>query len=326
MFSKIKIQNLCIAIGIIALGIMVYSIEIETIIENLKKTKWWIVPILSIWILVYILNTLSALLIINHIEELKKIGFIKLYKITLSTFAINTATPMGLIGGEPYKIIELSPYLGSNKATSSVILYSAMHFLAHFLFWMFAIIITLTTIPLNTFWNISLIILFVICTLLFYFTIKGCKRGFVNNILRIVNKIPFLTKIITKFIQKNRSNIQTIDIHIKELHSSSPKTFYGTLLIEWVARILSCAELYILFIAYQTNATFLDCILILAFTSLFANLLFFMPLQIGTREGGFIISMKLIGLSPSLAITISIITRIRELIWMLIGIILIKIK
>lgn len=326
MHNKSKIQNLFLLIGTIAFVLMIYKIGIGTITDNLLKIEWWIIPILCLWILVYLLNTLSGLLIINNLEDLRRIGFFQLYKITLSTFAINTATPMGLIGGEPYKIIELSPYLGSNKATSSVILFSAMHFLAHFIFWMLSITLTLVIIPLDLTWKIALSISFIICLLLFKLTLKGCKKGIINSIFKSIKRLPLLEHIVTKFIEKNKNNIQIIDTQIRGLQNNNPKIFYGTLMIELVARIISCAELYFLFIAYQTPINFIYCILIMAFTSLLANILFFMPLQIGTREAGFILSMKLLGLSPTLAITISIVTRIRELFWMIIGIILIKIK
>lgn len=326
MHNKSKIQNLFLLIGTIAFVLMIYKIGIGTITDNLLKIEWWIIPILCLWILVYLLNTLSGLMIINNLEDLRRIGFFQLYKITLSTFAINTATPMGLIGGEPYKIIELSPYLGSNKATSSVILFSAMHFLAHFIFWMLSITLTLVIIPLDLTWKIALSISFIICLLLFKLTLKGCKKGIINSIFKSIKRLPLLEHIVTKFIEKNKNNIQIIDTQIRGLQNNNPKIFYGTLMIELVARIISCAELYFLFIAYQTPINFIYCILIMAFTSLLANILFFMPLQIGTREAGFILSMKLLGLSPTLAITISIVTRIRELFWMIIGIILIKIK
>lgn len=326
MHNKSKIQNLFLLIGTIAFVLMIYKIGIGTITDNLLKIEWWIIPILCLWIFVYLLNTLSGLMIINNLEDLRRIGFFQLYKITLSTFAINTATPMGLIGGEPYKIIELSPYLGSNKATSSVILFSAMHFLAHFIFWMLSITLTLVIIPLDLTWKIALSISFIICLLLFKLTLKGCKKGIINSIFKSIKRLPLLEHIVTKFIEKNKNNIQIIDTQIRGLQNNNPKIFYGTLMIELVARIISCAELYFLFIAYQTPINFIYCILIMAFTSLLANILFFMPLQIGTREAGFILSMKLLGLSPTLAITISIITRIRELFWMIIGIILIKIK
>lgn len=70
--------------------------------------------------------------------------------------------------------------------------------------------------------------------------------------------------------------------------------------------------------------TFLHSILILAFTTLFANLIGFLPMQIGVQEGGFVISIAALGLSAALGIFVSIICRVREIIWILIGILLIK--
>ena len=71
--------------------------------------------------------------------------------------------------------------------------------------------------------------------------------------------------------------------------------------------------------------TFVYAFLILSFTSLFANLLFFLPLQLGGREGGFAMSVAQMGMTADIGMFISIICRVRELFWTAIGLLLMKV-
>ena len=64
----------------------------------------------------------------------------------------------------------------------------------------------------------------------------------------------------------------------------------------------------------------------LSFTTLFANLIGFLPMQLGVQEGGFVLSIAALGLSAALGIFVSIICRVREIIWIIVGILLMKIK
>ena len=54
-------------------------------------------------------------------------------------------------------------------------------------------------------------------------------------------------------------------------------------------------------------------------------LIFFFPMQLGAREGGLALAVDGLHMSPALGVYVGLITRIRELLWIAIGMALIKI-
>ena len=69
----------------------------------------------------------------------------------------------------------------------------------------------------------------------------------------------------------------------------------------------------------------LHCCLIAAFSSLLANLLFFLPMQLGGREGGFALAVGGLSLSGAYGVYAALITRVREMVWIVIGLALMKV-
>ena len=123
----------------------------------------------------------------------------------------------------------------------------------------------------------------------------------------------------------HRDNLDHIDQQIAALHNQNPKTFFSAVMSEFTCRVCSALEIYFVLRVLMTDVSYFDCILILAFTTLFANMLFFMPLQLGGREGGFLMSVKGLAMSTDAAILVALLVRIRELIWTAIGLLLIKV-
>ena len=159
-----------------------------------------------------------------------------------------------------------------------------------------------------------------------YFFYKGYKNGLIVKLYKLLFYIPVAKKYAHKFYDKNVESMEQVDRNIAYLHAQ-PKAFYTSLLYEYLARVINSLEFYFILLAFGAPVTFVDAILVLAFSSLMGNILFFFPMQMGAREGGLAIIIKILGYPGGLGLGVfsSFFTRIRELVWIFIGVGLVKI-
>lgn len=332
---KNKTRNIFFAFGLIAIVAMLFTFKVSftQLWRDITHAGYWLVAILALWTGLYVMNTLTWRTIIRGSGDCP-VSFWKLLKITITGFALNYATPAGLMGGEPYKIMEMKPYIGTQRATSSVLLFAMMHIFSHFCFWATSIVVYAALawagfLGLDFGMGVVLVFMLAFCACGIYMFMRGYKHGLVMKLLIMLGKLPGLKRKMTAIKEKHEPDLKKIDMQIAQLHTQNKKSFYASFALEYVGRIFQSFEIYfmlILFDASQGGAlTFVYSFLILSFTSLFANLLFFMPLQLGGREGGFAMSVAQMGMTSDIGMFVSIICRVRELFWTAIGLLLMKV-
>ncbi len=212
---KDKVRNIFWFFGIFAIVVMLctFDMDYQELWQNLRKAGIWFPAVILLWLFIYLLNALSWYIIIRDGKH-APVPFWKVYKLTVSGFALNYATPVGLMGGEPYRIMELTPYVGGSKATSSVILYVMMHIFSHFCFWMFSVLLYLVLEPLNLGMGIVLAIVGVCCLLAIYFFMKGYKNGMAVRTIRLLCHVPFAKKWANRFLVERKDALERVDAQI----------------------------------------------------------------------------------------------------------------
>lgn len=326
---KNKLRNLFFLIGVVAVAIMLWKFEMpyDQVLQNVRRAGIWFPAVLLLWGVIYFMNTCAWQVILNAGGQTERVPFWKVYKYTVTGFSLNYVTPVGLLGGEPYRIMEVSAYVGKERATSSVILHAMMHIFSHFCFWAFSILLYLVLYGAQMGWGMAVLLLLIagFCALGIYFFMKGYRNGLALNVLNFFARLPFCKKKFSGFIERNRAAIERVDEQIAALHAQSRRVFYLSLSLEFFARIVGCLEIMFILFIMTSDVSFWDCILIQAFTSLFANLFFFMPMQMGAREGGFALATGGLAMTKAFGVYTSLIVRLREIFWIVVGIALMKV-
>lgn len=318
-----KSKIILFVVGIAIFTYLVLDFGINNILTNFHRTGWYFIPVVGVWAFVYLFNAFAWRLIIGNDKQ--KIPFSKIISITVSGFAINYITPSVAIGGEPYRIAELKESLGTSKAVSVTLLYTMIHILSSFVFWILIILLALVLLTLTTATKITLIVVLIAFSVVVYFFITRHKKGVAKSLLNITLKIPIIKKFAAPLNAKTDS-LQKVDDQITEIYLKRKPDFYLALIWEIFARIIGSLENLFILKAIGIDISFPEVLYISAVSSFIINIFFFMPLELGSREGGLVLVLESIKITSSLGIYLGLVNRIRELFWIFIGLILITLS
>ena len=203
-----RIRNIFFLFGVIAVVVMFFTLDVSLtdLWKCICQARGWIVAVFLLWVPLYLMNALTWRIILKGTGKCV-VPYALLFKLTISGFALNYATPAGLMGGEPYKIMELSPYVGRERATSSVLLFSMMHIFSHFWYWFAASLLYMLLLDVSSamFCVLLFMMFFSLCGV--YLFLKGYRNGMVVKILNVISCIPGLKNRMTRFMRTHRNEL-----------------------------------------------------------------------------------------------------------------------
>ncbi len=321
-------RNLFLLFGIAAIVVMLCTFDVDyaQLRTHLRRAGLYLPGVIGVWVIVYALNARAFQNIVNSGTHTKHLAYRHAYKLTVSGYAFSYTTPFGF-GGGPYRVMELSSYIGVPRAMSSVVLYSMIHIFSHICLWSSAVVlfaVVYSHMMTTALWVVFGILAVLVTAIAAVFNL--CYRhGVIVMLFRPLLHVPFARKYTRAFYDKHIDDMQKVDDNIAYLRSQ-PRAFYSSLFYEYAARVVNALEYYLILLSLGVSLTFWDAVLVLAFSSLVGNLLFFLPMQLGAREGGLSLIVKLLGLSaPGIGVLSSLYSRIRELFWIFVGVGLVKI-
>ncbi len=312
-----RAQLLFFAVGAIALAILIMRANPRQLAADVREAGWTVPAIVAVYGIVYVLNTIAWRL---TMIEPPRLSYGRAWTINVAAFAMNYLTPFASVGGEPFKIVAASQWMGPRNATASVLNYRLVHIQAHVMVFLTGVVLAPFILPAGTIGTSVLALTTVMLLLLGALLLAVHREGVVERLFDFLGRLPLLRGITRRL---DRAALVEIDRQLIAFHRSSPVRYYGALLTEYGARVFSMLEFFIIARGLGHPVSFATAFLIGGFSSLVVNLFFFMPFNVGSKEGGLYAIFAALGLPPHIGVAAAVISRIRELTWILIGLLLV---
>lgn len=330
-FFKRYYKYIFLLLGVAGIVVMVIAddpanIKWDSFLE--EKFPIILAECFGVWFVIYILHTITYRIILA--KEGKNIDWPHLFKITMTGFALNNVTPAGLVGGEPYRIMELKKYCSTEKSASATFSFTIIYAAGHLLLWDTGFIVYLCYgMPGSDLVNILLMV-----TGCFNFLATFCliflRVNMVYPIMRFLTKLPFIGKKIAPTVEKNKEKYMEMDRMINEFRRDWFR--FGIVLgIQYATRLLEAFEYFLIVRFFLSSVSdqpfnYFQGLMIMSTCSLVGNLLFIVPMQAGTREGGMDIAFHFLfddGIISQIGTPVGLVYRFREMTCTLIGIIMV---
>ena len=307
-----KLQLLLFLCGSAVFAYLVGRIGVEQLLADAARTGWLFVPIVLLYGVVCVCNAGAWWL--SMADESSHPPFWRSFAITVASFSLNFMTPMVNVGGEPFKIAAVAPWLGLRRAAGSVVIYQMLHTLGMLLSFLTAVVLGLLLLPPHPAILVSLTVAFVALAGLVLLLLTGHRRGGLERLLDLLHRVPLLDRVARRFEPK-RATLAQMDEQITEFYHRRPRRFVQALALEYVSRSIFMIEYMLIAWGVGVNMTFAQAYVIGGLTSLVQNVIFFVPYEVGTKEGSLYLVYQLLGLDPALGVYTAIVSRVRDLLW-----------
>ncbi len=311
---------LAFLLGVAVFAAFVLLNDPKTLLAGLRSAGWVLAILVPLWGVTYICNAIAWQLLTSKGGE--RLPFFRAYTITILSFAINYATPLFSLGGEPLKIALAANWLGQRRAAGSVVAFRLLHGLSHILVFTLALIPAAIVLPHTPAIMIGIGCAFVGFVAAAAFLLSRHREGLFVHLLGLLGRIPLLRRLAVK-LEPKRESLHEMDAHLTAIITSSPKRFYLALAVEMVGRIISMMEFVVILHGMHLGADPIRAFVVGNFSSLVSNLMIFIPYELGSKEGSLYLVFKWLGFEPALGIQASLLSRMREVVWVGIGIVLI---
>ncbi|MBI5837037.1 MAG: flippase-like domain-containing protein [Candidatus Eisenbacteria bacterium] len=244
----------------------------------------------------------------------RELKFRYLFLVSIAGFSLNYMTPFIALGGEPLKMMLISRRLGKHRAVSSVIAYNALHVLSHMGVFIVALVLGFWLLELTPTRVVALGGGAAAAGLVAFALLTAHQGGLVERLFGWLGR-QRLVKIRADRLASWQERLVRYDDSVTSFYRERRGSFWLALGADFLGRAIWAMEVMVMMANVGIWLNPLRTFFAHSVSSLMQVATFFVPYELGVKEGSFYLCLKWLEADPSYGIYLGVASRLRELIW-----------
>ena len=242
------------------------------------------------------------------------VAFRALFASRLAGEAFNLTTPAA-IGGEAVKAWLLRGHAPLDASLASVIVAKTTITIAQGLFLLVGIVVAWRSVLNGSLLLYSMLWLLAVEAVALGLFVLVQTRGMFGWAGGLLDRLGI-------HAPRGRSTLGRVDDALGQFYRTAPLRLVLSIVFHFVAWLLGSLETWLILKFLGSEVSLATATVIEAFGTAIKVATFLIPASLGALEGGFLATFLALGLSPTTAISFSLVRRVREVVWIAIGLVL----
>ncbi len=302
-------------LGVVLLSFVVAEIDLAEVIVQVAKVGYGILVLVGIYFVAFAIDSITWQMTIRGVP-LNLVWAYRVWKLRMVGESFNAVIPAGGMGGEPVKASLLKSHYAINyrEGTASLILAKTINMIALVIFLIggFVLMIEGQTLPKAYEYVAGAGLLAFMIGVFLFFVIQRLSitslTGMWISRWRIGRRLEDILHL-----------IHDMDERLVHFYTLNKGRLAGALLLAFVNWMLGVVEIYYALVFLDRPITWAEAWIIEAVAQMVRTGAFFIPAAIGVQEGAFLLVCGAITGSAPIGVAVSVIRRIREVIWIVGG-------
>jgi glycosyltransferase 2 family protein len=290
--------------------VLVAQNDPAAIVGSIADLSWRLAVILCFpAVLVAVFDTLGW-----RFAFLREVGFRVLFASRLAGEAFNLTTPAAL-GGEAVKAWLLRGHAPLDASLASVIVAKTTITIAQGIFLLVGVVVAWSTILQGSLLLYGMLWLLALEAIALPLFVLVQTRGMLGWVGRLLDRLGVGAIL-------GRSTLGRVDDALGLFYRTAPDRLALSIAFHFGAWFLGSLETWLILKFLGAEISFATATVIEAFGTAIKVATFLIPASLGALEGGFVAAFVALGLSAPTAISFSLVRRVREVVWIAIGLVL----